>query len=185
MAAIPLKGKNIILRAVEPVDLDVLYEWENDPENWLISNTSAPFSRHTLRRFVESAHKDIYEARQLRLMIERINPDAGTKGTVGVVDLFDFDPMHLRAGIGILIARKEDRMKGLASETVSLIVDFAFQHLHLHQLYCNVSEDNAASLGLFRKHGFTEAGRKREWVRSREKWLDVFLLQRINPGPNF
>jgi len=178
---IPLAGKNIKLRAIEPSDLDVLYEWENDPENWLVSNTSAPFSRHTLQKYIENAHQDIYEARQLRLMIDRQDASADGPETVGIIDLFDFDPLHLRAGIGILIAQKGDRMKGLASEAVSLLMDFAFHSLHLHQLYCNVAEDNAASLKLFSKLGFSEAGRKRHWIRSREKWLDVYLFQKINP----
>jgi diamine N-acetyltransferase len=178
---IPLSGKNIRLRAIEPSDLDVLFEWENDPENWLVSNTSAPFSRHTLRTYIDNAHQDIYQARQLRLMIDRQDPATGNPVTVGIIDLFEFDPLHLRAGVGILIARKGDRMKGLASEALALLVDFAFHNLHLHQLFCNVSEDNAASLRLFKKHGFTEAGRKKDWIRSRDKWLDVYLLQKINP----
>ncbi len=177
---IPLTGKNIKLRAIEPSDLEVLYEWENDPENWLVSNTRAPFSRHTLRRYIETSHQDIYEARQLRLMIDRNPPVSGEPPTVGIIDLFDFDPLHLRAGVGILIARKGDRMQGLASEALSLLVDFAFDSLHLHQLYCNVPEDNDASLKLFRKMGFREAGRKKDWIRNRLTWLDVFLLQKIN-----
>jgi diamine N-acetyltransferase len=177
---IPLAGKNIKLRPIEPSDLDYLYEWENDPENWLVSNTSAPFSRHTLRKYIENAHQDIYEARQLRLMIDRQDPSADKPETVGIIDLFDFDPLHLRAGVGILIAQKGDRMKGLASEAVSLLMDFAFHSLHLHQLYCNVAEDNEASLKLFSKLGFSEVGRKRDWIRNREKWLGVYLLQKIN-----
>lgn len=177
----PLTGKNITLRAIEPSDLDFLYEWENDPENWLVSNTSSPFSRHTLRKYIENAHQDIYEARQLRLMIDRQNPSAGEHKTVGTIDLFDFDPLNMRAGIGILIAREGDRMKGLASEALVVMIDFAFNNIHLHQLFCNVSEDNAASLKLFKKYGFKETGKKTEWIRKNGKWLDVYLLQKVNP----
>lgn len=176
-----LTGKNIKLRAIEPSDLDFLYEWENDPENWLVSNTSAPFSRHTLKKYIEHAHQDIYEARQLRLMIDRVNPSADEHKTVGTIDLFDFDPLNMRAGIGILIARKGDRMKGLASEALEVIIDYAFRNIHLHQLFCNVSEDNDASLKLFKKYGFRETGKKAEWIRKNGKWLDVFLLQKVNP----
>jgi len=45
-----MKYGEIILRALEPEDLELLYEWENDMANWLISNTLAPFSRFTLKR---------------------------------------------------------------------------------------------------------------------------------------
>jgi diamine N-acetyltransferase len=175
---LPLSGENIILRAVEPSDLDILYDWENNPENWLVSNTITPFSKHVLRKFIDNAQADIYQARQLRLMIERVD---GSKRTVGAIDLFDFDPFHLRAGVGILIARKEDRMKGLATEALSLLSDYAFNTLHLHQLFCNITEENTASLTLFIKSGFHETGRKIDWVRKDNGWMNVVMLQKMNP----
>lgn len=179
---IPLQGENIKLRALEPSDVDVLYAWENDPENWLISNTSAPFSRHVLQKYIESAHLDIYEARQLRLMIDRQEAPGTDPACIGAIDLFDFDPRNRRAGIGILIARREDRMKGFASEALSLLIEYAFQNLHLHQLYCNVPEDNTASVKLFKQFDFTEAGVKRDWIFHENRWMDVILLQKINPA---
>ncbi len=171
---IPLTGKNIKLRAMEPSDLEVLYEWENDPANWKVSNTIAPFSKHVLQKYIENAHLDIYEAKQLRLMIVRIDPDPGDTEIIGAIDLFDFDPLNLKAGIGILIARKEDRMKGIATEAISILCEYAFQSLHLHQLYCNVTEDNEASLGLFEKLGFSEIGKKADWVRKENGWMRCY-----------
>lgn len=177
----PLTGKNIRLRAMEPSDLDVLYEWENNPENWIVSNTIAPFSRHVLQKYIDNAHLDIYEARQLRLMIDRMDPAPEHEGIMGAIDLFDFDPHNLRAGVGILIARKEDRMKGIATEALSMLTDYAFHTLNLHQLYCNVSEDNEASLRLFKKSGFVEIGKKTDWVRKDMGWMNIILLHMINP----
>ncbi len=178
---IPLAGENIKLRAVEPSDLDVLYNWENDPENWIVSNTTVPFSKHLLQKYIEGTQTDIYEARQLRLMIDRLEPPAGEQATIGIIDLFDFDPLHRRAGVGILIARKEYRMKGIASEALSILIDYAFGSLQLHQLFCNVSEDNSASLKLFKKFDFLKTGMKRDWIRSNNEWINVLLLQLINP----
>lgn len=178
---IPLKGENIKLRAIEPSDLDVLYEWENNPANWIVSNTTAPFSKHVLQKYIANSHLDIYEAKQLRLMIVRSTPSPGEREIIGAVDLFDFDPLNLRAGVGILIGREEDRMKGIATETLSILCDYAFQSLNLHQLYCNISEDNEASLRLFRKSGFIEIGKKADWLRKDKSWLNVILLQKINP----
>jgi diamine N-acetyltransferase len=178
---IPLAGENVKLRAIELSDLDVLYEWENDPENWIVSNTNTPFSRHLLQKYIESAQMDIYETRQLRLMIDRLNPSAGESEITGIIDLFDFDPVNLRAGVGILIARKEDRMKGLASEALSILIGYAFGSLHLHQLYCNVSADNQASIKLFNKFDFNTVGKKKDWIRRKNDWVDVYLLQKLNP----
>jgi len=177
-----LSGKNIRLRAIEPADLDIIYEWENDPANWLISNTITPFSKHVLTRYIEHAHKDIHEARQLRLMIDLVDDSAVPKETIGTVDLFDFDPVHERAGLGILIANQENRMKGFAYESLSILIQYSFETLHLHQLYCNISNDNQASLNLFKKIGFVEIGIKRDWLREGNGWLDVHLLQLVRPG---
>jgi diamine N-acetyltransferase len=177
---IPLLSENIKLRAIEPSDLDIIFQWENNPENWLISNTTVPFSKHVLNKYIENAHQDIYEARQLRLMIDLMDPKGNIINVIGTIDLFDFDPRHRRAGVGILIAQKENRRQGLASEALSVLADYAFGTLHLHQLYCNIAYDNKASLNLFKKHGFVEVGVKKDWLRRNREWLDVILLQKIS-----
>src|SRR5687768_497329 len=104
-----IKGKKIILRALEPSDINLMYEWENDTDIWPVSGTLSPFSRHTMEQFVKVAHQDIYTNKQLRLAIEVRNGKANAHNTIGYLDLFDFDPAHLRAGVGILVGRKEDR----------------------------------------------------------------------------
>ena len=177
----PLSGKNTRLRAIEPDDLDLIFKWENDTDNWLISNTITPFSRHVLSRYIEQAHKDIHEARQLRLMIDLVDGSGVMRESIGTVDLFDFDPVNQRAGIGILIASQEHRMKGYAFESLSILVQYAFEVLHLHQLYCNISNNNVASLNLFRKLGFFEVGIKRDWLREGGGWRDVCLMQLLRP----
>ncbi|MBA3972041.1 MAG: GNAT family N-acetyltransferase [Bacteroidetes bacterium] len=169
-----LKGKNISLRAIEPSDIDTLYRWENDIETWKVSNTQTPYSRFVLEQYIASAHQDIYSVKQLRLMI----CDSQEKA-IGTIDLFDFDPNHLRAGLGILIADKEDRRKGAASEALELLMDYCFTILNLHQIYCNITIDNEASVLLFQKHGFQITGMKKQWVRDGERFEDELLLQRL------
>lgn len=167
-----LKGQQVSLRALEPGDIDLLYDWENDPENWNISNTQTPFSRFVLEQYLASAHADIYTAKQLRLMI----CDAGGKA-VGSIDLFDFDPNNMRAGVGILIADKSERRKGFASEALDLLKNYCFEILNLHQVYCNILTDNESSILLFQKHGFLITGIKKQWIRSGSGYKDELLLQ--------
>jgi diamine N-acetyltransferase len=169
----PLNGKNLRLRAMEPTDIDVMYQWENDPETWIYSNTTTPFSRFYLEQYIINSHCDIYSEKQLRLMIET------RKGiTVGCIDMFDFDPKNRRAGIGILIAR-EFRQKGYASETLDIIINYGKNVLALHQLFCNIASDNKKSLELFKKKGFVEAGQKKQWLLAQDQWLDEHFLQLI------
>ena len=173
-----LTGTNIRLRALEPGDVDLLYEWENDTSVWNVSNTIAPFSRFQLEEYVMNAQNDIFAARQLRLMIDRHGTDE-TELPVGTIDLFDFDPFHSRAGIGILI-REPYREKGYAHEALGLLIQYAFGTLRLHQLYCNISPGNATSLKLFEKLGFIKCGIKKEWIFDGRQWVEEWMFQLIN-----
>jgi len=168
-------GKTLSFRAPEPSDIDKLYKWENDTTIWQLSNTVTPFSRHTLEEYILNSHQDIYTAKQLRLMI--VLNDGGD--TVGCIDLFDFDPLNLNAGVGILICG-DHRNNGYATEALSMLVDYAFQTLHLHQLYCNITTNNEASLNLFQKQNFKIIGLKKEWIRTNDGWLDEYMLQLLN-----
>lgn len=169
-----LKSDHILLRAIEPADIDHLYAWENDTDNWAVSNTQTPFSKFVLEQYLTSAHEDIYTVKQLRLIICKADGEA-----VGAIDLFDFDPNHMRAGVGILIADKTDRRKGYASEALKLLTDYCFTTLNLHQLYCNITVDNEASVLLFQKHGFQITGIKKHWIREGSKYKDELMLQLI------
>ena len=176
-----LDNNTIILRALEPGDVDLLYRWENNPEYWFVSNTRTPFSRDVIRQYVENSHKDIYELKQLRLMIQLKAPPADRSLAVGAIDLFDFDPYHLRAGVGILIAEKEQRSRGLASDALQLLIDYAFSVLGLHQLYCNIASDNELSIKLFTKLGFEQTGEKTDWLRTDSGWINELIFQKISP----
>jgi diamine N-acetyltransferase len=173
-----LKYLDIRLRAPEPEDLELLYTWENDESNWVISSTVTPFSKYTLKQYLENAHRDIYETGQLRLMIDQIHDNV----TIGTIDLFDFDPFHKRAGLGILIGNEAYRRKGYASMALKCLIDYCFKTLQLHQLYCNILADNTESIALFKKHGFAEAGIKKDWIKTPEGYLDEYIFQLINPA---
>lgn len=163
------------LRAVEPDDADMLYLWENDPEVWSVSGTSAPYSLDALRRFIDEQQRGIYAAGGLRLVIETLRGEA-----VGAVDLFDFDPANLRAGVGILVYGREHRGRGYASDALAAVERYARDVLHLHQLWCNVGADNAASLALFGGAGYERAGVRRDWQRtSSGGFSDVIFMQKM------
>jgi len=172
-----LFGQKIFLRALEPSDVELLYQWENDPEIWQISQTLTPYSKYTLKQFVDSAQEDIFSAKQVRFMINILN----TKQTVGILDVFDIDFINSRAGIGILID-KNFRNQEFGTEAIELAVTYLFNTLHLHQVYCNIVSNNTISLKLFEKCGFSVIGIKKEWRKTQQGFEDVVMLQRIiNP----
>lgn len=173
---ITLKGNTIYLRALEPEDLDFVYTIENNETIWEVSNTQTPYSRFLIMQYLENAHQDIYNAKQLRLAICKNN----TFEVIGLIDLFDFDPKNNRAGIGIVIENNQNRNQGIGKESLSLLVKYAFTHLNLHQLYANIGSNNEASLNLFTKFGFQKIGTKKEWNFVQGKYFDEELHQLIN-----
>ena len=202
-----LQGRIVALRAVEPRDVERLYEWENDVRLWAVSGTTEPFSRAQMERFVarQMEGADLLRTGQLRLMIDVRQADGlsradgaaenengsmsgnvsgGVSGgggfrTVGAVDLFEYDPLNGRAGLGILIYGEENRRRGYASDTLEILCRYAREQLRLHQLWCTVGAGNAASLALFRQAGFVETGVRRDWLWSPEGFRDEILLQKI------
>lgn len=170
-----LKGEHIRLRALEPGDLDFLYELENDTGVWEISGTTTPYSRQVLKRYLDNTHRDIYEAKQLRLCIcDRVDK------AIGLIDLFDFDPKNHRAGIGIIVLDEQKRNKGIGAEAIRLLTEYSFSTLALRQVYANVVEGNTASVHLFEKMGFEKIGVKKEWIFSEGNYKDEILFQKLN-----
>tara|TARA_B100000809_G_scaffold266760_2_gene331301 strand:+ start:36808 stop:37350 length:543 start_codon:yes stop_codon:yes gene_type:complete len=170
-----LKGKKINLRPLEPEDLQFLYDSENDESNWKVSGTQVPYSKFILKNYIKNSHQDIYEAKQARLVIE----DKKTKIPVGMIDLFDFDPLHRKSGIGILVLDQYQK-NGFASEAIELIISYAFHYLNLHQLYANITTDNTGSVRLFEKFKFQLIGIKKDWIYHNQKFYDESTYQLIH-----
>ena len=173
---ITLTGKTIYLRALEPNDLEFVYAMENDQSIWEVSNTQAPYSRFLVKQYLENAHQDIYEAKQLRLAICQDEDFPA----IGLIDLFDFDPQNRRAGIGIVIQSIENRKQNIGSEALELLIKYAFYNLNLHQLYANIATENTASIALFTKFGFEKIGVKKDWTLVNGIFKDEALYQLVN-----
>lgn len=168
-----MNDENIVIRALEPEDLEYLYQWENNMDLWEISNTLTPFSHFALKKYIENAHRDIYETKQLRLMIT----DKENNEPVGLIELYDFDPYHQRAGLGIMIHNMEKRRKGYASSAIKLMLDYGFETLGLNQVYCCAPSWNIASLKLFDSLGFSRTGYHKQWLKRGTEWEDVIYFQ--------
>ncbi len=176
-----LSKDQIRLRATEPDDVDFLVNIENDSELWQYSNTYNPFSRFDLEQYVLLANKDIYTARQVRFMVDLIDED--NYQIIGTVDVFDFDVHNKRAGVGITIIKSE-RQKGYAGTVLDILISYMFNHIGVHQLFCNIDSENESSKRLFESKGFIMSGIKKDWNFINNKWSDELLYQLINTNNN-
>ena len=168
-----IQGANIHLRALEPDDLAFLNRIENDTGLWQVGELHQPLSRFTLQAYLENAHQSIAEAGQMRLAI--CNHD---QQLIGLVDLFDYEARHQRAGVGIVIDR-QFQQKGLAKAALQLLAAYAKDHLLLHQLHCHIQASNAKSIHVFESVGFVRVGVLKDWLRTTDGFEDVLQFQRL------
>ena len=168
-----LKDDAISLRTPEPEDLELMYVMENDTTLWSVGNTTLPYSRYTLKLYLEQSKQDLYAERQARFVIGVENGEAA-----GMIDLADFDPLNSRAEVCIGLLGKY-RGKGIAARALNLICDYAFKKLHINQLYAFIPEWNEESLGLFEKNGFKKSALLQQWQRTENGYNNVFLVQKL------
>lgn len=152
--------KEIRLRALEPEDLEWLYEIENDASLWRWGNANVPYSRYLLKNYIAESHHDIYADGQLRLAIV----SAHDSTVLGCVDLVNFDARHLRAEVGILLF-SEFRGRGYGVRVLQMLAAYCRNHLYMHQLYSVVSERNQSACNLFEKAGYAKMAELKDWLR--------------------
>ena len=169
-----LSNSKITLRALEPDDIDLLYHWENTSDVWKVSNTHTPISKFMLANYIKSADADIWEKKELRLMIV----DANQK-VIGTIEVFEFDPFHQRAGLGIIIFDQADRRSGIATTTLDLISDYLKNEIGVYQVYVNIASDNQPSIKLFEKLSFELIGTKKHWLKRPTGWIDELMYQKF------
>ena len=165
--------KKILLRALEPSDLEELACIENDQNLWKFSNRNEPYSKHLLARYIEQQHQDIFEVRQKRCVISNSDADV-----LGFVDLFDFEPLHRRAGVG-LVVKKEHRQKGIGLEALQLLIQYTQDYLNIHCLFANIASENQFSIQLFESCGFHQICIKKDWNFYDRGFHDEYLYQKL------
>lgn len=162
---------NVVLRAMEPEDLDLLYQIENDTKLWNIGLTNVPYSRYVLHDYIATSSGDIYTDKQVRLIIENEEHQ-----TIGLVDIMNFNPQNRRAEMGIVL-QEAFRQKGYGKDAIQKVMRYAKEVLHLHQLYVVVNTSQKSTIGLFLRMGFKETCQLTDWLYDGELYHDATLLQ--------
>lgn len=160
------------LRALEPEDLDCLYEIENDERLWNVGITNVPYSKNLLLDYIMQASGDIYSDKQVRMMAEN---EAGE--IVGIVDLMDFSPQHNRAELGIVI-KNEFRGKGYAVAVLQKIVEYARNVIHLHQIFAIVPKNNQSCIKFLQSSDFQQTMCLKDWLFDGKEYNDAIFFQK-------
>ena len=171
---VALEGRHINLRTLVLEDLAFLYSIENDESLWELSQIQTPFSKDVLQKYLVTAQNDFKKMKQLRLVIT-----SKDNTPLGFIDLFDFDLQNKHAGVSIVVLDKH-RGKGYGKDALSVLMNYSFNELSLHQLYSNILEGNSASIRLFESVGFEKVGLKKNWRFYKGRYKNEYLFQFIN-----
>ena len=166
------KSENIFIRLIEPKDATTVMIWENNPEHWRVSDTEIPFSMQDILYLIDQAHH-IRTTGQVRFVI-CLND---TEEPIGLIDLFDANFKHGRAGVGILIAEKAFRSKGFALESLTLLKEYVAKVLGFYSLYATMHADNESSIHLFEKSNFELVGKRKGWYLGQGNRVDELMFQ--------
>ena len=162
-------SNNIILRKPLITDLNQILDWENDLK--INNHTDVPifYTPSQVEDFLNSEH-DLFSNNQVRYIIEQ------NKVSVGCIDLYDFNLVNSRAGVGIYID-PNFRNKGFASKSLGILKSISVEQYHISTLYADVISKNTASIKVFEKLGFIKTGNKKNWIRTQDSFIDVFFYQ--------
>lgn len=161
----------IHLAALEPEDINLLFKLENDRSLWHVSNTLVPFSKTTLAAYLDNIESnDISSAGQYRFAIKN------REETIGCLDLYDYDPVNSRAGVGVILCESA-RGKGIAKIALKKLIHYVEQHLFLHQLYADIPVSNEQSITLFESCNFKKTACLKDWIRHKDSYEDQLTYQ--------
>ncbi len=165
-----LVGKRIRLRSIETEDLPVLAKWRNDPKVYQYFFEHEPLSVVMEKRWFEAFLQRADEKFWIVEPIEGGEP-------IGTFALVHIDWRSGKAELGrILIYPEKYKQCGYGSEAESLVLRYAFDHMNLHRIYCEVFAGNENGISIHRRFGFKEEGRFRQHVFKNGKYRDVVYL---------
>ncbi len=126
--------------------------WLNDPEvNRFLEVKFVPQTYQTVLAYVRSFYGDAEK------YMWGICPN-NTNHLIGTATLSDINRHHRWGVLGLMIGEKEYWGKGYGTETIKLIVDYAFKRLNLHKVTAGVVALNQGSVKAFQNAGFEIEG---------------------------
>jgi RimJ/RimL family protein N-acetyltransferase len=170
-----LTGDRVVLRAIQREDVPRLYELFEDLEFKYLIQNDPPMPQSLAAAEAEFDQR-----------VESGNPNTSffvieTDGVViGSGGLHEIDHFRRVCEIGIGLGR-EFWGQGFGQDAVKTLVDYAFTHLNMNRVALEVLADDERAVGAYKKAGFVEEGRLRDysWVNGQyEDGMIMSILRR-------
>jgi RimJ/RimL family protein N-acetyltransferase len=163
-----ITGERIYLSPMSLDDAEPYVKWLNDPEvaehlGQYRKLISLPNEKKALEQMTNDGHNYAIVLKDGDELL-------------GNISLFEFEPIHRRATLGIFIGEAERRGKGYGAEAIRLILGYGFNILNLHSVMLTVHSDNSQGVACYKKVGFTECGRRRESRIKDGQFFDLIYM---------
>ncbi len=138
-------------------------------------NPARPMSAAMVKKQYEKLEKEIDEEKNIYYFAIRARED---DRLVGKAMIYHIEWSNGNGSLHLGIGSADDRHKGYGSQTLRMLLRFAFAELNLFRVSAHVPEYNEAALALLKKFGFVEEVRRRQALeRDGRRWdLLVFGL---------
>lgn len=170
-----LESDIFYLRKISIDDCNENYlKWMNDPE--INKYLESRFTTHTidsLKDFVNSMNNS-----DNNVLFAIVDKESDTH--IGNIKLGNIHPIHKYADIGLLIGDKNYWGRGIATNAIKLVSEFAFDELNLRKVFAGVYENNIGSIKAFEKCGFKKAYVKKDNYYFEGKFIDAFVFELYN-----
>ncbi|MBM3199472.1 GNAT family N-acetyltransferase [Candidatus Woesearchaeota archaeon] len=166
-----LDGEKVYLRKLKYSDAKDIYENVKHKEvvKWTL-NIPHPYPKNGAIKFIR--HKHSARRKKESYAFGIVPKDYGK--VVGVIDLFKIDWKNKNAELGYWLGKKYWG-KGLMTESVKLMLGFAFEDLNLHKVKADLFENNHGSKKVLEKSGFNLEGKIKEGRFRYGKWQNELV----------
>ncbi len=166
-----LTGEKVRLRALRRDDLETLCEFNNDLEVELAGGGDPPIPQ-SLERLQAEFDKEVANGGRdgSNFAIE------ADDRLIGHAGLFNFNETARTCELGITIGDASYWGQGYGSESVKLLLDYAFRLRNIRKVFLTVNGNNARAVRAYQKCGFKEEGRLREQVWSDGRYIDLVYM---------
>jgi RimJ/RimL family protein N-acetyltransferase len=148
-------------------------EWANDPELMRLMDRKQPVTPVEHEAWFASLAR---RSDCAYFAIETL--DAGAH--IGNVWLWDIDRRNRKAELRVVVGDTGARGRGLGSEAIDRLCRYGFDQVGLHRIYAYVLGINPAGRRAFERAGFTIEGTLRDDRWAVDRFIDSYLLARVN-----
>ncbi|WP_202710283.1 GNAT family N-acetyltransferase [Sporosalibacterium faouarense] len=166
-----LLGKKVKLRGIKEEDVQLAYEYMNDPD--VIKNLTPgipyPMTLQREKAWYENQKemKDTYN-----FAIEDLE-----KGIyIGGCGVNTVDWKNSVAIVGIFIGHSDYRGKGYGTDAMKILLDFIFNEMNMNKVQLNVYSFNERAIKSYRKNRFVEEGRLRQRIFRNGEYHDEVIM---------